>query len=210
MYNERDLRIWDGIFADVPDEWRQAPPSKAMETCATWLREVGARDILDIGCGVGRWSVWLARQGFRIWAADFAPRGVAHARAWAADEGLDITFACASITDRVFPNRQFDAVVAPLVFDLVSTEELAIALEVCGEALRSPGHLFAVFNPRDLPAGSKDDPTASATLIQYADAEIEEFFGTAGYSLLRRKIFDQATRGFLWGWDAIPMRPQGF
>lgn len=204
MYNERDLRIWDGIFADVPDEWRQAPPSQAMETCATWLRELGARDILDVGCGMGRWSVWLARQGFRLWAADFAPRGIAHAREWAADERLDIPFVCAPITDRAYPNRHFDAVVAALVFDLVSPEELGVALEVCGEALGSAGHLFAVFNPRDMPAGSNDNPTASATLIRYSDADIEEVFGSAGYHPLRYAVLDQGTRGFLWAWGASP------
>ena len=198
MYNEQDLRIWDGIFADVPDEWTQAPPSKAMETCAAWLREVGARDILDVGCGVDRWSGWLAQHGFRMWGADFAPRGIAYARDWATCEGLDIPFECAPITERAFPDRHFDAVVASLVFDLVSPDELGVALDVCREALGSTGHLFAVFNPRDMPAESKDNPTASATVIQYSDTEIEEIFGSAGFHLLRWTVLDQGTRGYLW------------
>jgi ubiquinone/menaquinone biosynthesis C-methylase UbiE len=143
----------------------------------------------------------LAGQGFHVWGADFAPQGVKYAQQWAVDEGLDITFVCAPITDYAFPGRQFDAVVAALVLDLVSTEEFETAVEVFGTALGSTGHLFAVFNPSEKPAEAVENPTAGVTLIQYSDSEIEEIVAKAGYYLVRRKVLDQDTRGFLWRRD---------
>src|SRR5688500_11242931 len=60
----RDLEIWDRLFASVPAEWRTAPPSAAMTACAEWLGGLGVRSVLDLGCGIGRWTVWLRQQGF--------------------------------------------------------------------------------------------------------------------------------------------------
>jgi SAM-dependent methyltransferase len=201
MFNEHDLRIWDGLFASVPPEWREAPPSVAMQTCAKWLREVGAREVLDIGCGIGRWSIWLARQGFDVWGSDFSPNGISFARRWAEDEGVHVPFVCAPLTERAFPNRRFDAVVAALVLDLVSREELGVALERIGESLEPGGHLFAVFNPSELPDDAGGNPTAGVTLVRYSDAEIEEKVERAGFRLVRRWVLDQGTRGYLWRRD---------
>ncbi len=116
----KDLEIWDGLFENVPPEWRTAPPSAAMSACAAWLRELGAQSVLDLGCGVGRWTVWLRQQAFDTAGADFAPNGIRYTRAWAAEEGLAIPFVCAPATKSPFPDLRFDAVVAALVLDLVS------------------------------------------------------------------------------------------
>lgn len=195
-----DLSIWDRLFADPPQEWRTAPPSTAMEACAAWLREVDARTVLDLGCGVGRWTVWLARQGFATAGVDFAPNGITYARAWADDEGLEIPFTCAPVTERPFPDRRFDAVVAALVLDLISTAEMETALRAIRASLQPRGHLFAVFNPVDAPAPeeAENNPTAGVTLIPYTDGEIDRRVSAAGFELRRRQDLDLDTRGFLW------------
>ena len=203
MYNKHDLEIWDDLFSRVPDEWKTAAPSLAMRTCSTWLGEAGSRDVLDIGCGMGRWSVWLARQGFRLWGADFSPRGVAYASKWAKESGLQIPVACTSITARAFPDRRFDAVVAALVFDLVSTPEFTDALEVVRDSLRPLGHLFAVFNPPDPQREGKDNPTSGLTRVLYSDAEIKEIVGEKGFSLVKSSVLDEGTRGFMWRLDEV-------
>jgi hypothetical protein len=58
-----------------------------------------------------------------------------------------------------------------------------------------------VFNPSEKPAEAVENPTAGVTLIQYSDSEIEEIVAKAGYYLVRRKVLDQDTRGFLWRRD---------
>lgn len=198
--NPKDLEIWNGIFAQVPADWRTAPPSAAMEACASWLRQAQARTVLDLGCGMGRWTVWLQRQGFETAGADFAPNGIRYGRAWAAEEGLEIPLECAPVTGRPSPERQFDAVVAALVLDLVSPAEFAAALEVVRDSLRAAGHLFAVFNPAERPTGTETEgnPTAGITQINYSDDQIRDRLAAAGFLLLRRENSELETRGFLW------------
>lgn len=195
-----DLAIWEGIFADVPEGWRTAPPSKAMLACRDWLAERGVTSILDLGCGVGRWAVWLARQGFDVAGSDFSANGVDYARAWAEEEGLEIPFVCAPATEIPFPERRFDAVVAALVLDLMSTEEFEVALDVIDASLARVGWLFAVFNP--LTCSTEDsfregNPTAGITQISYTDSHLEAIVGDAGFEVVDRAEFELDTRGLL-------------
>lgn len=197
--NPKDLEIWERIFNDVPDEWRTAPPSRAMLACREWFEESKVRTILDLGCGVGRWTVWLAQQGFQPAGSDFAANAIDYARSWVEDEGLDIEFVCAPLTEVAFPGRRFDAVVAALVLDLVSTEECVAGLEVVRASLTPGGRLFAVFNPVSSPvdADSSDNPTAGITQVTYTDAEVESLLAEAGLEIEDRRDFEARTRGFL-------------
>jgi SAM-dependent methyltransferase len=47
---------------------------------APWLRVTPGTSVLDVGCGVGRWSRRLARAGARVTGVDLAPTMVAEAK----------------------------------------------------------------------------------------------------------------------------------
>ncbi len=55
---------------------------------APWLRVPPGTSVLDVGCGVGRWSRRLARAGARVTGVDLAPTMVAEARRRAAGDGV--------------------------------------------------------------------------------------------------------------------------
>jgi SAM-dependent methyltransferase len=48
------------------------------------LPEVLGRDVLEVGCGAGQWSVWLAGQGARVTGLDLSAAQLGHARSAAA------------------------------------------------------------------------------------------------------------------------------
>lgn len=50
------------------------------------------RKALDVACGEGRNSIFLTRHGFHVTALDISDVGIAKARTWAGEEGLDIAF----------------------------------------------------------------------------------------------------------------------
>ncbi|HEX8960914.1 MAG TPA: class I SAM-dependent methyltransferase [Geobacteraceae bacterium] len=47
---------------------------------------------LDLACGEGRNSIFLARHGFAVTGLDISSEGLAKADRWAAEEGLAVTF----------------------------------------------------------------------------------------------------------------------
>lgn len=53
-----------------------------------WLRVKPGSSVLDVGCGVGRWSRRLAARGAHVTGVDLSPTMIAQARQRAAAEGL--------------------------------------------------------------------------------------------------------------------------
>jgi len=80
--------IWAGLDA-LPDHWRTPEPPALAWAQALW--EAGGRRVLDLGCGLGRHTVALARMGFTVTATDVSSLGLITCAAWLAREGLSAT-----------------------------------------------------------------------------------------------------------------------
>jgi SAM-dependent methyltransferase len=74
--------------ADLP--WHQAEPHK-MLVDAVKSRPAGGR-ALDIGCGAGTFSVYLAKHGFEVTGIDMIAKAIDIARAHARAADVDVTF----------------------------------------------------------------------------------------------------------------------
>lgn len=87
-----DSRRWDERYQSE-EFLLGANPSKFLaERIGEAKRLCPGRKALDIACGEGRNSIFLARQGFSVTGLDISPVGLAKARSWAEREGLDCDF----------------------------------------------------------------------------------------------------------------------
>ena len=53
-----------------------------------WLNDVAGKPVLDVGCGVGRWSRWMAAGGAQVTAVDLSHTMTMEAKRRAEEEGL--------------------------------------------------------------------------------------------------------------------------
>jgi len=84
------VEAWDRRWA-TPDgraDWLDPHPDVA--AIIPELRARGARNVLDLGCGVGRHALLLAEQGFAVETIDGSGAGLAVTRDQAAARGLAI------------------------------------------------------------------------------------------------------------------------
>jgi SAM-dependent methyltransferase len=85
---------------DWARDWRDLP--WAHEEPTLFLADLCARRApgraLDIGCGAGTDSVYLARQGWEVTALDFIPKALEYTRQRAAEAGVSVTPVEADIT----------------------------------------------------------------------------------------------------------------
>jgi SAM-dependent methyltransferase len=107
------MPTWDELFAQEKFRWKN--PHEQVVALAPLLRERGARRVLDLGCGAGRHTVYLAREGFQLWATDISENGLAHARDWLARENLAAELRPSDISKIPFPDGFFDAVISTYV-----------------------------------------------------------------------------------------------
>ncbi len=63
------------------------------------IGDVAGKRVLDVGCGTGRWSLHLARQGAQVTGVDPCPEMLAKARRSAEDQGLDIEWLAGGFGD---------------------------------------------------------------------------------------------------------------
>src|SRR5665647_363003 len=99
---------WDERYRDGELVWGAAP-NMWVEQEVTPLAPGRA---LDIACGEGRNSVWLARHGWRVTGVDFSAEAISKARAMAEHQlgtAASVEWICADATELELP-AQYDLV----------------------------------------------------------------------------------------------------
>ena len=106
--------------------------------------------ILDLGCGDGRHLVFLAKRGFTMYGLDYAPTALRLRREWLSKEGLDADLKCADMSSIPWRDGHFDAVIATMVMDHNSLEEIRATLGEVFRVLKPGGYFLATvmkYNP---------------------------------------------------------------
>jgi SAM-dependent methyltransferase len=135
-----DAAGWDARYSGSDLVWGLEPN----RFVATELEGLKPGRALDVACGEGRNTVWLARQGWHATGADFSAAGVARAVQLAAAGGVsDATeFVVADVVAGPLPAGPFDAVV--MAYLQLPTSERRRAVRQAAGALSQGGTLLIV------------------------------------------------------------------
>ena len=97
---------WNERYEGEPSRYGQEPNEVVVQI----LDDVRPGRVLDVACGQGRNSVWLAQRGHDVTALDVSDVAIAQARSVAESRGVDMAFEVADFLRWDPPAHGFDLV----------------------------------------------------------------------------------------------------
>lgn len=121
VYKE-NVQFWDRAWNGVKTPYTQLPELEYIPKIIDCMQNHKPGPILDLGCGSGWLSVFLARNGFTVTGVDLAVHAVELGKMWAEQENLTIDFRAQDISDLEFETSSFQGVVANSIFEHLTFE----------------------------------------------------------------------------------------
>lgn len=101
-----DRSTWNERYAARDLVWSAGPNERFAAEAASL--EPGKA--LDVACGEGRNSIWLAEQGWDVTAVDFSDVGIGKGKSIAARRGVSVDWIVDDVTRGPWPQEAFDLV----------------------------------------------------------------------------------------------------
>jgi 2-polyprenyl-3-methyl-5-hydroxy-6-metoxy-1,4-benzoquinol methylase len=107
---ESDKIKWNQRFGSEDTYLGQNPSPFLFREIDKIRQSVPGKRALDIACGEGRNSIFMAQQGFQVTALDISDIGLGKAATWAEKEGVQIDFLQVDLDEYCF-TKQFDLII---------------------------------------------------------------------------------------------------
>ena len=105
-------KAWNWNMVPDDDKYWNSPAPEVYYLGENWKRK-GFKELLDIGCGLGRNCIYLAKNGFTISTFDLSEKSVEATRKKAKEQGAYIKdIRVADMLDMPYPDSSFDCVLA--------------------------------------------------------------------------------------------------
>ncbi len=183
--------VWEGLFRSR--EWGRYPNEHLMRFVARNFYSAPNRSqvrLLDLGCGQGPNTWYMAREGFSVSAIDGSPSAVAHARERLQGEDLRADLRVGDYLNLPWKDALFDAVVDIASLYANRAENFKQALQEVRRVLKPGGLIFSISFSKNTwgyglgtelePDGFTDipeGPMAGRGFSLYLDRErVQEFF----------------------------------
>ena len=103
-------------------------------------RSVGR--ILDAGCGIGRYAVFFAEQGFDVYGMDISKEAIEIADAWLAKKGLKADLRVGDVEKLPFDDEFFGVVISDGVLDHIPFSNAKKAIKEIERVLAPNGYIY--------------------------------------------------------------------
>jgi len=107
------------------------------------FKEKGYKRVLDLGCGSGRHTVYLAEKGFKVYGLDNSSTAIQIAKKWLSSKNLSANFQIQEMTeDFPYKNSFFDVVISVQVIHHSNTSQIKGIVKEIERVLKKGGFIF--------------------------------------------------------------------
>ena len=137
--------VWEEFYSGLgrmPERLKRPVPF--VVEALPFFRDRSVRAVLDLGCGVGRHSVYLAARGFDVVGVDASRNALMMAKGWSkAEVGVEVKLLRASMTDLPFVSGCFEAVISVSVVHHAVKDDVERTVEEIYRVLKDDGIFLA-------------------------------------------------------------------
>lgn len=208
---KQNVKFWDRAWSPVKTPYTQMPDLPYIQAVPATLQERGVKTVLDLGCGSGWLSIFLARAGFQVTGIDIATHAVDLADQWAKQESLPAKFLAADITAIPFEAGSFDACVANSILEHLTWELAEQTFTQLGKVLKPGASFFGCFDKVGTGPGEyykledgtqvyTDKGRSGMMLRCFSDEELRRLFD--GWTVESMETIDSGSR-IVWARTAL-------
>jgi len=221
IYDDADvLAMLDTLLADGGDgRWNRFYENRAKpcpfftaapcESLAEWVDEGRVRPgrALDLGCGHGRNSVFLARRGFAVDGVDYSQTAIDWASERAREAGVAVEWHCQSVFDFKVDPGAYDLVYDSGCFHHLTPHRRRTYVDLVSAALK-PGGWFGLtcFRPEGGSGLSDHEVYERRTLaggLGYTEERLRAIWSKAFDVRVLRQMRKQTAENGLFGEDFL-------
>lgn len=164
------MKSWDPAWEQVfrKHEWGKYPPEELIRFVARNFYKVKDRKaikVLDVGCGTGAATWYIAREGFFAYGIDGSETAIARARKRFREDGLKGKFKVGDLVNLDYKDEYFDAVVDLSAIQHNTLKNIQAILSEIYRVLVDGGKFFAMMMSTDTWGYGSGDQIEKNTFI---------------------------------------------
>ncbi|UCE96320.1 MAG: class I SAM-dependent methyltransferase [Candidatus Bathyarchaeota archaeon] len=137
--------MWEeyySVLGELPDWLRKPVPF--IVNALPFFQEHKVQLILDLGCGAGRNSIYLGKEGFDVIGVDVSRNALKKVKSWSKIEGIpNVAVLRSSVTHLPFVRRTFHVVISISVIHHAFNKNIEKAIDEIFKVLKKKGLFLA-------------------------------------------------------------------
>lgn len=139
-------RTWDTLWQGKEAQLRWSEPDEDVVALSPRLKREKVKRSLDLGCGIGRHVIFMAKSGFETYGIDLSGHGIAHCEQWLAAEGLKANLTSKDMHTLPYKNDYFDFVLSWNVIYHTTRDCMSGILSEVSRVIRNKGLFYLTLN----------------------------------------------------------------
>ncbi len=181
---------WKIVKDDFKCVWKN-PSMESFYLLNRW-KSLDKNDFLDLGCGLGRHSILLGRNGFNVSCFDISEEAINRTKEWAESEDLVFDYKQGDMLNLPYEDNSFDCILCMNVISHTDTEGMKKVIGELYRVLRKDGECYLTLGSKDT-WGYKEnwpmvDENTKLMMVEGPEYKVPHFY--VDYELAKELFFD--------------------